>query len=70
MCICFVSAVVFQFDDVHETHCRVSFSLKNSFDVFHLNFNQFVSNRTFCYLQVFNFIPSISGKFLTDILEN
>lgn len=21
--ICFVSAVVFQFDDVHETHCRV-----------------------------------------------
>lgn len=24
MFICFVSAVVFQFDDVHETHCRVN----------------------------------------------
>lgn len=23
MFACFVSAVVFQFDDVHETHCRV-----------------------------------------------
>lgn len=30
--ICFVSAVVFQFDDVHETHCRV----RVSFDWFGL----------------------------------
>lgn len=22
--VCFVSAVIFQFDDVHETHCKVS----------------------------------------------
>lgn len=23
LCICFVTAYIFQYDDVHETHCRV-----------------------------------------------
>lgn len=30
MFICFVSAVVFQFDDVHETHCRVNIHQRDS----------------------------------------
>lgn len=24
LCFCFITAYIFQYDDVHETHCRVS----------------------------------------------
>lgn len=41
MFICFVSAVVFQFDDVHETHCRVDGELHffccSQFQVLHIS---------------------------------
>lgn len=57
MFICFVSAVVFQFDDVHETHCRV-----NTLASWHLLMSDLlIFLRPFTVLQVFNFIPSISA---------
>lgn len=49
---CFVTAYVFQYDDVHETHCRV----RDCMDI--LNFEQFIED---IFFQVYNIIPSISA---------
>lgn len=54
--VCFITAYIFQFDDVHETHCRVC-TLVCVFLIF--NSNDLI-DPCFCD-QVFNVIPSISA---------
>lgn len=36
--VCLVSSYIFQYDDVHETHCRVSIFIFEIFSCFHLHF--------------------------------
>lgn len=56
---CFVTAYVFQYDDVHETHCRVSVRLKYDYFAF-INKLRIVCFFFFLF-QVYNIVPSISA---------
>lgn len=47
---CFVTAYIFQQDDIHETHCRVSIPERSHWLIV-----------TVCFCQVYNIIPSISA---------
>lgn len=63
---CFITAYIFRYDDVHETHCRVGMDTKaqkcKTIDIgSESDIHEFYSNETKFIMQVFNVIPSISA---------